>query len=145
MTGPSEKDKKRLSRVDIIVGVAAVGIGVILVALFLLTRSPGARVIVSVDGKEVASYDLSEDTDVIVQDLTEDAGKPDADRKDAGRNRLIIRNGEAWMEEADCPDKLCVHQGKISHVNDSIVCLPHRISIRIAGETKEPAPDAIAK
>ena len=150
--------KKRL-KVDIIIGAVVVGIGVILVLVYLGTRKPGARVVVSIDGDEVATYSLSETVDVIVQDLKPDAGataqdlKPDADATEQdrksngdvpGRNRLVIRDGEARMEEADCPDKLCVHQGRISHTNESIVCLPHRISIRIVGEDEAP-PDAIAR
>lgn len=158
-------ERRKLSRVDIIIGVAAVGIGVILVAAYLLMRQPGARVVVSVDGREVATYDLSDDVDVIIQDVagaaaestdsadaTEDAAAgadstataaAGSESSAAGRNRLIIRGGEAWIEEADCPDKLCVNQGHISHTHDSIVCLPHHISVRIAGETEQAAPDAV--
>ncbi|MEE3468604.1 MAG: NusG domain II-containing protein [Eubacterium sp.] len=165
--GEVEMERRKLSRVDIIIGVAAVGIGVILVAAYLLMRQPGARVVVSIDGREVATYDLSDDVDVIIQDVagaaTESTDSADATEETAagagstattadaaggessaaGRNRLIIRGGEAWIEEADCPDKLCVNQGHISHTHDSIVCLPHHISVRIAGETEQAAPDAV--
>ena len=130
-------DRKKPSRVDIIIGAAVTVIGAVLVLLYLGLRQPGARVIVSADGKEVVSYDLSENVDVIVQEAVKGM-------KLSGRNRLIIRDGEAWIEEADCPDRLCVHQGKISHTNESIVCLPHRISVRIVGESDK-EPDAIVK
>ncbi len=147
-------ERRRVSRIDIIVGAVAVGIGLVLVMLFFLLRKPGGHVIVSIDGREVASYALSDTVDVIVQDLArESSNTPDNSGESGnhdvsvhtGRNRLVIRDGEARIEEADCPDKLCVHQGGISHTNESIVCLPHRVSIRIAGESEETAPDAVAK
>ncbi len=34
-----------------------------------------------------------------------------------------------WMKEADCPDQLCVKQGKRSGGNLSIICLPNRVTI----------------
>ena len=132
-------ERKKLPAVDIIIGAVAVGIGLFLVFLYLVMRQPGARVVVSIDGREIASYDLTDTVDVIVQDLVTDSST-----EIVGRNRLIIRDGEARIEEVDCPDKLCVHQGRISHTNESIVCLPHRISVRITGET-EAAPDAVTK
>ena len=37
----------------------------------------------------------------------------------------------AYMKEADCPDKLCVHMKKISQVNETIVCLPNQVILTI--------------
>lgn len=34
------------------------------------------------------------------------------------------------MQSANCPDKLCVKQGKISDIG-SIVCLPNKVIIEI--------------
>lgn len=35
------------------------------------------------------------------------------------------------MKWADCPDKLCIHQGKISHTGETIACLPNRVTVRV--------------
>ena len=35
------------------------------------------------------------------------------------------------MIEADCPDKLCVHQKAIERTNETIVCLPHKVVVEI--------------
>ena len=35
------------------------------------------------------------------------------------------------MSEADCPDRLCVKQGEITNGIYPIVCLPHRLTVRI--------------
>lgn len=49
-------------------------------------------------------------------------------------NTLVIKNGFAYISDADCPDKLCVHQKKISHVGETLVCLPHKVIVSIEGE-----------
>ncbi len=41
------------------------------------------------------------------------------------------------MDKADCPDKLCVKQGKISKSGESIICLPHKVVVKISAEERE--------
>ena len=48
-----------------------------------------------------------------------------------GTNVLIIKDGEAFIEEADCPDGLCIRQGRISRVGERIVCLPNKILVEV--------------
>ena len=45
----------------------------------------------------------------------------------------ILEVSEDWiqMTSANCPDQLCVHQGKIRTGGTPIVCLPHRLVIQI--------------
>lgn len=52
---------------------------------------------------------------------------------DGGVNQLIIEDGEAWIAQADCPDGLCIRQGRISRTGQSIVCLPHKLVITVEG------------
>lgn len=92
----------------------------VLCGLWLLLRQGGAAVVVEQDGKETARYALSEDRTVKI----EGAG---------GYNLLVIEGGEAWLSEADCPNLLCVKTGKIRYAGQSIVCLPHKLAVRIAG------------
>ena len=125
--------EKRSIKVDIAVFAGVVIIGAVLAGVFLLGKKPGKTVVVSIDGKAIATYPLDEDRQELLIG------------KDGGTNRLIITKGEAWIDEADCPDKLCVHQGKISNVNESIVCRPHRITVRIEGSDAGEAPDALAR
>ena len=60
-----------------------------------------------------------------------------------GHNKVIIGDGVVWMEEADCPDKLCVNQGRISKAGQTIICLPNRIMVTIIGGTAQ--YDGVAK
>ena len=49
-------------------------------------------------------------------------------------NTLVIKDGEASMTEADCPDGICVAHRPIKNTGESIVCLPHKIVVEIQSE-----------
>ena len=59
-------------------------------------------------------------------------------------NRLVIRDGKAFMETATCPDGICVSHRPISRVGESIVCLPHRVIVKVIGEGGGEEPDIVA-
>ncbi len=46
-------------------------------------------------------------------------------------NILEVSGGGIRMKSANCPDKLCVHQGRIDSGASPIVCLPHRLVIQV--------------
>ena len=48
-----------------------------------------------------------------------------------GTNELVIADGQVWLEQASCPDKLCVHQGKIQYAGQSIICLPNQVTLQL--------------
>ena len=50
-----------------------------------------------------------------------------------GSNILVIQDGQAWLSEADCPDKLCVKQGRIHYSGQVITCLPNRLTVTVEG------------
>lgn len=99
-----------------------IGIIVVLIAAVCLTivlmKEEGACVIVRVDGKQVATYSLLED------------GKYSLN---GGTNLLCIRDGKAYLTDADCPDHLCVKQGKIDQTGETITCLPNRLTVTVYG------------
>lgn len=80
-------------------------------------------VTVKVDGKVTGKYSLAEDQTVKIN---------------GGTNLLEIKDGKADMIEADCPDKLCVHQKAVSKNGESIICLPNKVVVEIeSSETSE--------
>ena len=81
-------------------------------------KKPAAQVEITVDGKLVRTLDLNQDADLIIDGVN-------------GGNHLIIQDGTAWISEASCPDKVCVHQGKVSLNGELIVCLPNRVIAKI--------------
>ncbi len=48
-----------------------------------------------------------------------------------GYNIVHVEGGAVSVTEADCPDKVCVKQGRITGSAYPIVCLPHKLTIRI--------------
>ncbi len=78
-------------------------------------RERGSCVLVQVDGTEYGTYDLY--TDQVIEIGTS--------------NRLEIRDGEAFMAYAECPDQLCVHMAPISQVHELIVCMPNRVAVEV--------------
>jgi hypothetical protein len=98
-------------------GILAAG-GVIAL-LLLLTGHHGALVQVRVDGTATETYSLTKDQSYELQGVN------------GGTNLLIIQDGQAWVEEASCPDGLCCNMGKISKSGQSIVCLPNKVVIEV--------------
>ena len=86
-------------------------------------KSPAGRsVTVTVDGKVFGSWPLDRDEEIVIESGSH------------FKNVLVIRDGEAMMTEADCPDKICVHHKPISRRGESIICLPHKLVVEISGE-----------
>ena len=89
--------------------------------LFLSLRraqEAGGWAVVRVNGEEVGRYRLD---------------SPGEFSLNGGSNILVIRDGDAWLRDANCPDKLCVRQGKIHYTGQVITCLPNRLTVTIEG------------
>ena len=112
-----------LKKNDVILIVCLLIAGGLLALAVFLKTDPGAVVLVKVDGRTEAVFPLNENAGFDI------AGA------DGGHNRLVIENGEARIDEADCPDGLCRRMGKISKNGQSIICLPHKVVVEISGET----------
>lgn len=94
-----------------------------------LGRGEGGTVVITKNGAEYGAYPLGENR---IIEIDED-----------GRNTVVIEDGSVYMKDADCPDKYCEKQGKISTAGDSIICLPHRLSVEIRSD--DAAVDAVAR
>ncbi|MDZ4994207.1 hypothetical protein GNF80_14700 [Clostridium perfringens] len=81
------------------------------------------KVIISVDGTEYKTFELKEETDEKIR--IEENG---------GVNEIYIKGENVYMHDTNCTDRICVRQGKISKIGESIVCLPNRVFIEIKGE-----------
>ena len=94
-------------------------------ALFLprLAAEKADTVILLVDGKEYGRYPLDTDREIPVD-------------SEYGHNTVSIRGSSVTVTESDCPSHDCERFGAISQSAQSIVCLPHRLLIRISGETE---------
>ena len=117
----SDKRKKAApKRGDLYLMVGCLLAALVCCCLWFLLRQDGGTVIVEQNGQETARYALSEDRTVRIEG-------------EGGYNLLVIEGGEVYLSEADCPTQLCMKTGKIRYAGQSIVCLPHKLAVRIPG------------
>lgn len=104
---------------DILLAASVLSV-VLILFLIYAAGSKGTEAVIEavVDGESYGTYSLLENQEVEI--LTS-----------YGRNYLIIEDGCAYITEANCPDRTCVKQGKISKRGQSIICLPHKLTVRI--------------
>nr|WP_288711609.1 NusG domain II-containing protein [uncultured Intestinibacter sp.] len=105
--------RKDVILIVVVLIVAAIGFGV----KFLFAEK-GGTVTISVDGKTYGTYSLNENKTINVDD----------------HNKVVIKDGVVHMEDADCPDKLCIKQGKIDSNGQKIVCLPNKTIVEVSSE-----------
>ena len=103
---------------DILLCLVLVCLALIGFVIFKLNLKDGSYVNVIIDGKVTQSFSLNKDVNTVL--LTKN-----------GNNTLVIKNNEAFIQNADCPDKICVNHKKISKTGETIVCLPHKLVIEI--------------
>lgn len=104
-------------------------IAVVILAVFLfvslVVKKPATAVEITVDGKLYGTYSLQSENEIHIN-------------TELGENHIEIGyDGTCRMSGADCPDKICVKQGKIDKRNETITCLPHRVVIRAVGGDAE--------
>ena len=108
-------------RADLIVIVGLLLLAAVLWLVLSIGREEGGVAVVRVDGVETERHLLSVDG---VFPLN------------SGSNILVIEDGQAWLSEANCPDLLCVKQGKIHYTGQVITCLPNRLTVTVeSGES----------
>lgn len=106
--------KKIIYDLVLILSVLLVSLGVF---LFIQgAREDGEYAVVYIGNEEVARYSLSQDGEYSLG---------------GGTNIITVKDGAVYMTHADCPDKLCINQGKIYLSGERIVCLPNRIMIEV--------------
>lgn len=107
-----------MKRLDLILIGSILLVSVALLLVINLNKEPGAGVVVRVEGVEVGRYSLTVNATYSLN---------------GGTNVLHIEDGRAWLTDADCPDKLCVRQGKISKEGETITCLPNKLTVTVYG------------
>ena len=114
-----QNDRKKAVLLHDLLLAAGILLAAGLLSLLLRPGGSGAWVVVSADGREVARYPLDQDLEVVL------GGE--------AYNVLQIRGGGAAVTDANCGDRTCVAMGPIFREGETIVCLPHRLIIRVEG------------
>lgn len=128
---------KMIRRGDIVI-VALLMIGSFLplgVFTYQQASAKGAerQAVVAVDGEVVKVFDLADDgqTESFLY------------RDEEGHENLIVRTGTTIdITEANCLDQVCVRMLAIDDPGETIVCLPHKLLVKVTSD--EPVQDSNA-
>ena len=124
--------KKKTLKNDILLILGALLLAGLLWGALRLTAAQGAEAVVTVDGTVEAVLPLSRDCV-----YTLDGARFGAPAGSCA-NRITVEDGRVCVDEASCPDRICVRRGWIRYAGESIVCLPHRLVVAIRGGTAGP-------
>lgn len=125
-----------IKKMDIVIIVLLLIISFTPHLIFFKTSQKGSKnnyAIIQVDGKIHEKIDLSN----VKKSEKVNLNLPN------GKNTLLIKNNSIQMDSANCNDALCVKQGNISKVGQTIICLPHKLIIEIKGDELDSKDDLI--
>lgn len=119
-----------MRRADIIViaGIIAVAAGCYIFGF--RTGKATDTAVITVEGKEFQTVSLEQNQEIVI-------------KSEERQNIIRVEDGEIYMEQASCPDKVCIGQGRISKNRQTIVCLPNKVVIEVKGT--ETDFDTVAK
>ena len=101
-------------------------------AWILLSRKGSGIVEIVQDGQVLQEIDLNAVTEAYTFEVV----------SERGTNTIEVEPGRIRMLDADCRDRFCVNQGWLSDGVVPIVCLPHRLAIRLKDTGSQ---DAVAR
>ena len=122
---------------DIIIAAILILLSFLPLAIFTYQNNTSANednlyAIVSADGEIVHKMELKNDHTRETYEFVDDHG----------HENTIVREGLiVYMVDANCTDLLCIQQGQISKVGETIVCLPNRVIVEITSDSEEINPD----
>ncbi len=98
-----------------------------LIAIWVINgRADGKKYVrIYYDGEMIEEYPLDED------------GVYHIEAVEGEYNIVEIKDGYVSVTEANCANQTCVQTGKVNSSATPIVCLPHKLVIRIEGEESE--------
>jgi hypothetical protein len=123
---PRQRTPGRVKPADIVLVVLIIAASV--ATMVMVSRAnaneKGSIAVIEVNGKPIKRIALGQ-------------GQPD--RKFmihgfSGWNLVEVNDGRVRVKNANCRDKLCVGMGWIDVQGRSVVCLPHRVVIRVTGK-----------
>ena len=115
------KENTRKRKNDAILIASLLLLLTVLGLTLLLFAEKGDTVTVTVAGRIYGTYPLGRDAEIEI-------------RSDGGHNLLVIRDGEAFVESASCPDGICAAHRPIASDGESIICLPNQVVISVSSK-----------
>ncbi|WAW14012.1 NusG domain II-containing protein [Peptostreptococcus equinus] len=105
----------------ILILIVAILIGQFIIINKFINKDKGDRVEIYLKNKLYGTYSLDKEKKIYISDA-------------GNKNVLKIHDNGIEMIETNCPDKVCVKTGFISKPGQSIVCLPHKLNVKIVSD-----------
>lgn len=83
---------------------------------------------ISVDGEVIETFTLADDGETEVYEYADEHGH---------ENKIVRTGNEITISYANCVDQLCVRQGSVSKVGETLVCLPHKLIVEVSNDNPE--------
>lgn len=122
---------KVIRKADWVLFAVLLAAALLMLIFLFIGGERGENVVISVDSETYGTYPLIENREIRID-------------RNGHENVVTIEDGTVYMKSADCKNQNCVEQGTISQTNESIVCLPNRVVVRIEGGNSDEY-DVIAK
>ena len=122
-----ETDKFRLKKGDYLI-LLVVLIALVVMLIMISGNQQGNQVHITADGI-TKTYSLSDKQRIRIPKSKDSTGE----QVDIG-NTIVIDNGQVYMEDADCPDQVCVHHKPISKNGETIICLPNQVFVEVEND-----------
>lgn len=127
------RDNKRLNLILVLAIAAVACVGLVATRLMGANTNADTATVVIRDGEQnVYELPLSQNTTKTVT-------------TDLGTNLIEIKDGRVHVEEADCPNQDCMHQGWVDAAGEQIVCLPHKLTVDIVDESAKATYDVVGR
>lgn len=122
-----KKENFVMKRNDLLLIAACI---ILTVSAWLWINSPfrkdtAGEAVIYKDGVEYQNIPLNTDRTVVIED------------KNGRKNIVAVKEGKVSMQEADCPDQVCVNTRPADREGQSIVCLPNRVVVEVRGSKKD--------
>ena len=103
---------------DILLNIVILSLCIVIPLFIRHNESEDKKVVVSVGSKVTHTIPLSDDV----------VFSPDGEH-----TYVTVKDGKAYISLSDCPDGLCMKMKKAENANESVICLPNRVSVMIDG------------
>ncbi len=123
--------KNQKKRNDLILAVVMILVAAAGFLWYNLSKEEGGYVAVIQEGEAIEQFSLNEEVEYRIE------------LEDGSFNLLKIKNGKVYMQEASCPDQICVNHRPINSVGETIVCLPNEIVLKVVEQSSKPEIDMV--
>lgn len=114
--------RRELKKFDWILIAALLAVAMLFIVKPQMNKKEGYQVEITVDGELYKVLNLDEEREVRISS------------GDGHYNVIQIKNRTVNMLEADCKNQVCVKSSSINSIGENIVCLPHKVIVKIVGK-----------